>query len=165
MNLAVITTSQYIGNYLYLDDLYIDQTFLPFFKRNLPSNSSCVKYYTCTNILQLQNTTSVTRFWKVGSGLLLQAFTTRSISYSCKHYSIYQIHETFYTSLGIFTTLSHLLIRPNINNTQNVQRYNLKTIIPRTLSSVNLVKWKLQHTILFSSINDLRKYFISFTLY
>lgn len=86
MNLAVITTSQYIGNYLYLDDLYIDQTFLPFFKRNLPSNSSCVKYYTCTNILQLQNTTSVTRFWKVGSGLLLQAFTTRSISYSCKHY-------------------------------------------------------------------------------
>lgn len=102
MNLAVITTSQYIGNYLYLDDLNIDQTFLPFFKRNLQSNSSCVKYYTCTNILQLQNTTSVTRFWKVGSGLLLQAFTTRSISYSCKHYRYIPNSWNFLHKLGYF---------------------------------------------------------------
>lgn len=102
MNLAVITTLQYIGNYLYLDDLYIDQTFLPFFKRNLPSNSSCVKYYKCTNILQLQNTTSVTRFWKVGSGLLLQAFTTRSISYSCKHYRYIPNSWNFLHKLGYF---------------------------------------------------------------
>lgn len=92
--------------------------------------TAITKYYFCNQILKGGVWFTVAGIHNKEHIIFLQAL------------QVYTKFMKLFTQAWVFSqlTLSHLLIRPNINNTQNVQRYNLKTIIPRTLSSVNLVK-------------------------